>query len=46
MYMDVMEYVVMYDRLVNPFECHDCYERPYGKGSVDFHEIHCDGSIN
>jgi hypothetical protein len=45
MYMDVMEYVVMYDRLVNPFEWHHYYERPY-KASVDFHEIHCDGSTD
>ena len=34
MHMDVMEYVVMYSRLVNPFEWRDYYQRPY-KGYVD-----------
>ena len=40
MCMDVMEYVVVYNRLVNLFEGRDYYEKPY-KGYVDCYKNSC-----
>jgi hypothetical protein len=45
MYVDVLEYVIMYDRLVNPFEWRDYYERPH-KRYVDCCKNPCKDSID